>query len=119
MKNQYTSENGRVELFTPDIQFNHSIYLDNDIIGAVSFPINTNPMMSFEEGWILDVKDVQLILKTVYEANEDINVKDRHLQTLKNYNLWRRGDDDKSIPTSGEMTSAVEWAIEKIENNDI
>jgi len=122
MKKQYTSEDKRVQLITSDTTYNYSIYLDLDPVpvGEAYFgDLDLEPIISFPEGVVLVIEDIQLILKTVHEANEDINVKDRHLQTLKYYQSWRVGDETKRQPAPNVLSDAMQWAIEKLENDDI
>jgi len=119
MKNKYTSEDGRIELSFIRIRHNYNIYVDGDLVGEVSVSLNKNLAISFNESFAFAPGTLQLIIETINKVQRDINVKQKHLQTLKEYNLWRQGDDNKSMPTPSDITSAMQWAIEKIENDDI
>lgn len=117
MKKQYTSEDGSVEFFTRNLDCNHNIYVDGDIVGDVS--LRGKPAISFDESFIFRPETLQKILKLTYKAREDINAKDRHLQTLKDYQSWRVGNDDVNMPVPKVLSDAMQWAIEKLENDDI
>ena len=117
MKKKYTSEDGSVEFFTRNLDFNHIIYVLGDIVGDISF--RAEPTISFDESFIFIPETLQKILNLAYKAKEDINVKDRHLQTLKDYQSWRVGDETKQMPASEVLSEAMQWAIEKLENDDI
>jgi len=116
---KHTSKDERVELCTNDLRHAHKIYLEGEKVGEVTLGIDNTMGISFDEDWLFKPETLQVIIETINKAQRDISERTKHLQTLKGYNLWRRGYGNKSMPASVDITSAIQWAIENLENDDI
>lgn len=110
---KYVSESGRIELFTHDSIRPHSIYLDGDLVGSVTFSADS-VSFNFDEDWLFKENTIREILKTVEQAKKEMIETNTHIKTLKNHKELLIGKLKGDAPVCADVADSISWALEKL-----